>query len=182
MANAANTQVKSFWDRAAEKQEESMEKVGYKFSKEEMEERDKIKTTHDTMAGSTNAPEFEHDGNAAVRVPEWLGKTGMFDASDMNYTKNQLAADNERARNARQKDNDEVRAFKQAASTVVEPEIKIARPNKQKAPAPAPAAVVKKKRKISEATKTKPPSPAPSPAENPLGLLAGYGSGSDDSE
>ena len=120
----------NFFDQAAAKQEEAMEKVGYKFSKEELEDRDKMKTTHDTMAGSVDAPEFEADAEAAVRVPAFLGSTGMFDASDMNYTKNQLHLDNERARARRNAEDAEVRAFREASAKTAPPAFDFSRPAK----------------------------------------------------
>ncbi len=68
MAGHTNA-AQSFWDRAAKKQEAELEKVGYKFSKEEEEERQSMRTVHENMAGSQDAPEFEADGEAAVKVP-----------------------------------------------------------------------------------------------------------------
>ena len=180
----------SFWDKAAEKQEEAMEKVGYKFTKEEMEERDKMKTTHDTMAGSVHAPELDHDAEAAVRVPKFMEQQGMLDPSDMNYTKNQLHLDMKRERETKQRDDDEVRAFKQASAVAPPPTLPVAKAKKAAKPsdAPKPPKLVKRRR-IEERRSSSPreedaPPKAASPAEasaNPLGLLAAYSdSDSDD--
>jgi len=142
----------NFFDQAAAKQEEAMEKVGYKFSKEELEDRDKMKTTHDTMAGSVDAPEFEADAEAAVRVPAFLGSTGMFDASDMNYTKNQLHLDNERARARRSAEDAEVRAFREASAKTAPPAFDFSRPAKpRRADAAAPAPALVKRRRLGAA-------------------------------
>ena len=92
MAGHTNA-AQSFWDRAAKKQEAELEKVGYKFTKEEEEQRQSMRTVHENMAGSQDAPEFEADGEAAVKVPHWLDKCGAFDHSDMMYTKGQQQAD-----------------------------------------------------------------------------------------
>ena len=110
MAGHTNA-AQSFWDRAAKKQEAKLEKVGYKFSKEEEEERQSMRTVHENMAGSQDAPEFEADGEAAVKVPHWLDKCGAFDHSDMMYTKGQQQADNERRAKAKAAEDSAVRAL-----------------------------------------------------------------------
>ena len=50
----------NFFDAAAAKQEEAMEKVGYKFSKEELEDRDKMKFRKSGTVGVRNASRLEH--------------------------------------------------------------------------------------------------------------------------
>ena len=125
MAGHTNA-AQSFWDRAAKKQEAELEKVGYKFSKEEEEERQSMRTVHENMAGSQDAPEFEADGEAAVKVPHWLDKCGAFDHSDMMYTKGQQQADNERRAKAKAAEDSAVRAFRADAAKAPAPSVVVA--------------------------------------------------------
>ena len=144
MAGHTNA-AQSFWDRAAKKQEAELEKVGYKFSKEEEEERQSMRTVHENMAGSQDAPEFEADGEAAVKVPHWLDKCGAFDHSDMMYTKGQQQADNERRARAKQEEDSAVRAFRADAAKAPAPSVVVAPRVKTKVDE-GPAPVLKRRR------------------------------------
>ena len=171
MAGHTNA-AQSFWDRAAKKQEAELEKVGYKFSKEEEEERQSMRTVHENMAGSQDAPEFEADGEAAVKVPHWLDKCGAFDHSDMMYTKGQQQADNERRARAKQEEDSAVRAFRADAAKAPAPSVVVAPRVKNKVDE-GPAPVLKRRRVDA---------PAPAPAPAPLSGLVAYGSSDSDSD
>ena len=169
MAGHTNA-AQSFWDRAAKKQEAELEKVGYKFSKEEEEERQSMRTVHENMAGSQDAPEFEADGEAAVKVPHWLDKCGAFDHSDMMYTKGQQQADNERRARAKAAEDVAVKAFRADAAKAPAPSVVVAPRVKNKVDeGPAP---VLKRRRVD----------APAPAPAPLSGLVAYGSSDSDSD
>ena len=170
MAGHTNA-AQSFWDRAAKKQEAELEKVGYKFSKEEEEERQSMRTVHENMAGSQDAPEFEADGEAAVKVPHWLDKCGAFDHSDMMYTKGQQQADNERRAQAKAAEDVAVRAFRADAARAPAPSVVVAPRVKTKVDE-GPAPVLKRRRVDA----------APVPAPAPLSGLVAYGSSDSDSD
>ena len=171
MAGHTNA-AQSFWDRAAKKQEAELEKVGYKFSKEEEEERQSMRTVHENMAGSQDAPEFEADGEAAVKVPHWLDKCGAFDHSDMMYTKGQQQADNERRAKAKAAEDSAVRAFRADAAKAPAPSVVVAPRVKNKVDE-GPAPLLKRRRVEA---------PAPAPAPAPLSGLVAYGSSDSDSD
>lgn len=171
--NAAGN-APTFWDKVAAKQEEALEKVGYKFTKEEIDDRDRMKTTHDTMAGSHNAPEFELDAESAVRTPAFLGNTGMFDHSDMNYTKNQIEEDLNRARDTRRADDGAVRAFRAEAevSRGVAPALTLKAPAKANKKPPPLATTTRRRRADAPppAKKAKVDDAEDGAPANPLGL------------
>ena len=114
-----------------------------------------------------------------TQVPHWLDACGKFDASDMNYTKNQLAEDLARERALKATDDDAVRAFRQEASKApVVPDKVLARPKKAKEADIAPALV--KRRRVA-----KEDAPAPAPVKAPpkaLGGLLAYSDSDSDSE
>ena len=125
----------SFWDRAAKKQEAALEKVGYNFTKEEAEARHSMRTVHETMAGSQDAPEFEADGAAAVAIPHWLDGCGAFDHSDMMYTKGQEHADNEKRARAKRIEDAAVSSFRADAARASSVPVVVAPLQKKKAEA-----------------------------------------------
>ncbi|KAJ1455089.1 hypothetical protein M885DRAFT_617655 [Pelagophyceae sp. CCMP2097] len=103
----------SIFDKAAAKKEEAMKAEGYTFERGDHEENDR---EHHLIMRSSVTPELDANGEAQVRVPEWLSNSGMFDTADMDFCNNQHNHFVKLAAERRQKENRQVEQFQAQAA------------------------------------------------------------------